>query len=182
MPAVGLGDGLMAGDADDQPAIEPMTPDDWPAVRRIYEEGMAGGDATFETKAPGWAEFDGAHRPDCRLVARLGGEVVGWVALVPYSHRSAYSGVAWESVYVAQAARGRGIGRALLEAVVVASEQAGIWTMMAGVLAENAVSLALHEAVGFRKIGVQSRIGRDSRGRWRDVVLLERRSASVEPD
>jgi L-amino acid N-acyltransferase YncA len=158
-------------------SVEPMTPDDWPAVRRIYEEGMASGDATFETEAPDWDTFDAAHRPDCRLVARIDGDVVGWVALAPYSRRYAYRGVAWESVYVASANRGQGIGRALLDAIVEASERAGVWTLLAGVMAENEASLRLHERVGFRRIGVQRGIGLDASGRWRDVILLERRTA-----
>jgi len=160
--------------------IETMTPDDWPDVRRIYAEGMTSGDATFETEAPEWPAFDAAHRRDCRLVARLNGNVVGWVALAPYSRRNAYKGVAWESVYVTQEARGRGIGRALLDAVVAASEQADVWTLLAGVMVENAASLALHERAGFRRIGVQRKIGMDATGRWRDVVLLERRIGDHE--
>ena len=164
---------------DDAPLIEPMTAEDWPEVRRVYEQGMASGDATFETKAPDWHRFDTAHRPDCRLVARLNGRVVGWVALAPYSRRTVYRGVAWESVYVAADVRGRGIGQALLAAVVEASEAAGIWTLMAGVMAENAASLSVHERAGFRRIGVQERVGLDREGHWRDVVLMERRSPTV---
>ena len=167
----------MVDGVDGDLAIEPLTPDGWPDVRGIYEEGMAGGDATLETEAPDWATFDAAHRPDCRLVARLSGKVVGWVALSPYSRRHVYRGVAWESVYVTEGARGRGIGRALLDAVVAASELAGVWTLIAGVMAQNAASLALHERAGFRRIGVQEAIGQDADGRWRDVVLLERRKA-----
>jgi phosphinothricin acetyltransferase len=157
-------------------AIQPMTPDDWPDVRRIYDEGIGTGNATFETHAPDWAGFDAGHRPDCRLVARLDGRVVGWVALSPYSRRNAYRGVAWESVYVTETARGRGVGRLLLDAVVIASERVGIWTLMAGVMNENAASVAVHERAGFRRIGTQERVGQDATGRWRDVVLMERRS------
>ena len=160
--------------------IEPMTADDWPDVRHIYEEGMESGDATFETDAPDWPTFDAAHRADCRLVARLDGRVVGWVALAPYSRRSAYRGVAWESVYVAPDARARGIGRALVDAVLAASEHAGVWTLLAGVMPENVASLALHERAGFRRIGIQRKIGMDATGRWRDVVLLERRIGGRE--
>jgi phosphinothricin acetyltransferase len=162
--------------------IRPMTASDWPAVRSIYEEGIATGNSTLETAAPDWPAWDAGHRPDCRFVACTDGRVAGWVALSPYSSRSVFGGVAWESVYVAAEARGNGVGRALLEAVVSASEAAGLWTLMAGVQAENAASLAVHERVGFRRIGVQERIGRDAAGRWRDVVLLERRSAVVEAD
>jgi L-amino acid N-acyltransferase YncA len=158
--------------------IMPMKPADWPVVRRIYTEGIATGDATLERDAPDWDHFDRSHRPDCRLVARetRNGDVLGWVALTAYSSRRVYSGVAWESVYVAAGVRGRGVGRALLEAVIPASEAAGFWTLLAGVMAENTASLKLHEAVGFRRVGVQQALGRDPRGRWRDVVLLERRS------
>ena len=167
----------MAEPAERDVTIEPMTADDWPAVGRIYGEGMTSGDATFETEPPDWAAFDAAHRPDCRLVARVHGEVVGWVALTPYSRRNAYRGVAWESVYVASHLRGRGIGRALLDAVIGAAETAGVWTLLAGVMIENSASLAVHERAGFRRIGVQHKIGMDATGRWRDVVLLERRIA-----
>jgi len=161
--------------------IELMTADDWPEVRRIYAEGIATGDATLEREAPDWNHFDHSHRHDCRLVARelAGGPVLGWTSLTAYSSRRVYAGVAWESVYVGADARGRGVGRALLDAVIPASEVAGLWTLLAGVLADNAPSLALHAAVGFRRVGVQHRMGRDARGRWRDVVLLERRSAIV---
>jgi phosphinothricin acetyltransferase len=157
--------------------IEPMDPTDWPAVRRIYAEGIATGDATLEREAPDWDHFDRSHRHDCRFVARLrrGGPVVGWVALTAYSSRRVYAGVAWESVYVAGEARGQGVGRGLLERVIAASEDAGLWTLLAGVLAENGASLALHERVGFRRVGSMHALGQDPGGRWRDVVLLERR-------
>jgi L-amino acid N-acyltransferase YncA len=161
-------------------AIEPMTAADWPEVRRIYAEGIATGDATLEREAPDWGHFDRSHPAECRLVARFSsGDVVGWTALGGYSARRVYRGVAWESVYVAEGARGRGVGRTLLEAITGASEAAGYWTLLAGVLAENERSLALHQRVGFRLIGVQRRLGQDARGRWRDVVLLERRSEIV---
>jgi len=161
--------------------IEPMTATDWPEVRHIYGEGIATGVATLERDVPDWTHFDHSHRHDCRLVARdaAAGRVLGWVALTAYSSRRVYAGVAWESVYVGESARGRGVGRALLEAVIPASEAAGLWTLLAGVLADNASSLALHEAVGFRRLGLQERVGQDVTGRWRDVVLLERRSAVV---
>jgi phosphinothricin acetyltransferase len=159
--------------------VESMTAADWPQVRHIYSEGIATGDATLEREAPDWDHFDRSHRPDCRFVARTepGGPVLGWVALTAYSSRRVYSGIAWESVYVAAEARGRGIGSALLAAVVPASEAAGFWTLLAGVMAENAASLALHARAGFRQVGVQHAMGRDATGRWRDVVLLERRAA-----
>jgi L-amino acid N-acyltransferase YncA len=162
-------------------SIESMTAEDWPAIRQIYAEGIGTGDATLEREAPDWDHFDRSHPVDCRLVAREapGGDATGWAALSHYSGRAVYSGVAWESVYVGEGHRGQGIGRAILEALIPASEAAGYWTLLAGVLAENAASLALHERVGFRQIGVQRRLGQDALGRWRDVVLLERRSALV---
>jgi L-amino acid N-acyltransferase YncA len=160
--------------------IEPMTPDDGPAVLEIYAQGIATGSATLETATPDWAHWQTSHRRDCRLVARDdAGRVLGWTALGRYSTREVYEGVAWESVYVDGAARGRGVGTALLAALVTASEGAGVWTLLAGVLVENVASLALHERAGFRQIGVQERMGRDAAGRWRDVVLLERRSMTV---
>lgn len=160
--------------------IEPMTPDDGPAVLAIFADGIATGVATFDTAAPDWRRWHATHRKECRFVARdADGTVLGWTALSSWSGREVYAGVVWESVYVAAAARGRGVGRALLEALIPASEAAGIWTLIAGVQAENAASLALHEAVGFRRVGVQERIAQDHDGVWRDVVLLERRSPHI---
>ena len=162
--------------------VEPMTPADWPDVHRIYSQGIATGDATLEREAPDWDHFDRSHRHDCRLVARrtTRGPVIGWVALTAYSARRVYSGVAWESVYVAEAARGQGVGRALLEALIDASETAGFWTLLAGIMAENRASIALHSRCGFRRVGVMRAMGRDGRDRWRDVVLMERRSQHTE--
>jgi phosphinothricin acetyltransferase len=160
--------------------IEGMRADDWLALRAIYEEGIETGLATFELTAPEWESWNHSHRPDCRLVARDGGgAIVGWAALSRYSARAVYSGVAELSVYVATTARGRGVGRALMAALIAVSEEAGVWTLQAGVMADNAASLALHEKCGFRRVGVRERIGRDAEGVWRDVVLLERRSPVV---
>jgi phosphinothricin acetyltransferase len=156
--------------------VEPMTDEDAPAVLDIYGQGIATGVATFETVVPEWRAWTASHRRDCRFVARLDGRVVGWTAVARYSSREVYAGVAWESVYVDASARGRGVGAALLAALIPASEASGIWTLIAGVQANNPASLALHERAGFRRIGVQERVGRDSAGRWQDVVLLERRS------
>ncbi|MGZ8501842.1 MAG: N-acetyltransferase family protein [Candidatus Limnocylindrales bacterium] len=158
--------------------VERMRPGHWPAVRSIYQAGIATGDATLERQAPDWEGWDAGHRPDCRLVAVDGDRVLGWVALSPYSTRTVYSGIAWLSVYVAPDAQRHGIGRRLVEAAIEASEEAGVWTIMAGILPENVASLALHERAGFRRIGVQRRLGRDAAERWRDVVLMERRSAA----
>ena len=160
--------------------IEPLAVADWPAVRRIHAEGIATSDATLEREPPDWDHFDRSHRHDCRLVARAADEtVLGWTALSAYSGRRVYAGVAWESVYVAASARGQGVGRLLLEALIVDAEAAGLWTLMAGVMAENAASRAVHTRVGFREVGVQRALGQDATGRWRDVVLLERRSEVV---
>jgi L-amino acid N-acyltransferase YncA len=149
---------------------------DWPAVRTIFEEGIATGQATFETEAPSWEAWDGAH--SAALVAEEDGEVVGWAALSPYSPRACYAGVAEESVYVAARARGRGVGRALLETLVDHSEEAGIWTLEAGVFPENRASVTLHLGCGFRAVGLRERIGRLN-GEWRDVLLMERRSEVI---
>jgi len=159
-------------------AIESMRPEDWPAVRGIYEEGIAGGNATFEMYAPTWDAWDRGHLRECRLVARRGDRVVGWVALSPVSQRAVYRGVAEVSIYVAADARGRGVGGGLLQRLITDSEDAGIWTLQAGVMAENEPSLALHRSCGFREVGRRERIGKHG-DRWRDVVLLERRSPVV---
>jgi phosphinothricin acetyltransferase len=155
--------------------IEPMTAQHWLRVHEIYAAGIAGGDATFETNPPTWEQFDISHLTAHRFVAVVDGVVAGWVAVAPVSARPVYAGVVEHSVYVDPAYSGRGIGRALLAAVIESTEAADIWTMRAGVFPENGASLALHELLGFRRIGVHERLGRD-RGGWRDVVLLERRS------
>lgn len=156
-----------------------MQPADWPAVRAIYLAGIATGQATFETTAPDdWHEWSAGKRSDCRLVARDDQSVVGWAALSPVSKRAVYAGVAEASVYVAEEARGQGIGSALLAALVAASEAAGAWTLQAAIFPANAASLALVKRHGFREVGVRRRIAQHH-GRWRDVVLLERRSERV---
>jgi phosphinothricin acetyltransferase len=155
-----------------------MTPADWPAVREIYLEGIATGNATFETQAPAWEEWDANHMRDCRLVARRGEEVLGWVALSRVSGRCVYAGVAELSIYVAEKARGQGVGQALMEALIAASEERGIWALQAGVFPENRSSIALLKRSGFREVGVHERLGKMG-DRWRDVALLERRSGRV---
>ena len=145
-------------------------------MRAIFGEGIATGQATFETETPSWEHWDGVHSSG--LVAEEDGDVVGWAALAPYSERAVYAGVAEESIYVAERARGRGVGRTLLEELVRRSEQAGIWTLEAGVFPENRASVALHLGCGFRIVGVRERIGRLN-GEWRDVLLLERRSEVI---
>ena len=159
--------------------VRNLTEHDWPQVRAIYAAGIAAGDATFELEPPDWGDFDDRHLPDHRFVAcGPDGAVVGWAAVSPTSRRPVYAGVVEASVYVDPAATGGGVGRALLTALIESTEAAGIWTITAGVFPENVASLGLHEAMGFRRVGVRERIGRH-RDRWRDVVLLERRSPKV---
>jgi L-amino acid N-acyltransferase YncA len=159
-------------------SVAQLQPEHWPAVVRIYREGIATGKATFETTAPTWEKWDADHLPGLRLVAVESDEVVGWTALSAVSDRCVYGGVAEESVYVAEAARGRGIGRLLLEELIRRSEESGIWTIQTGIFPENEASIRLHERVGFRVIGVREKLGRLD-GDWRDVVFLERRSPHV---
>jgi L-amino acid N-acyltransferase YncA len=158
--------------------IEPLRPADWPAVRAIYEAGIATGNATFETAAPAWEAWDAEHLPEHRLLASDDGRVLGWAALAPVSDRCAYAGVAEDSIYIAPQAQGQGVGRALLAALIASAEQAGIWTVQTGIFPENQASVRLHQACGFRVVGVRERLGR-LHGRWRDVLLLERRSQLI---
>lgn len=151
---------------------------DWPEVRRIYFEGISTGNATFEVEAPSWDRWDAGHSRDCRLIACGGDEVLGWAVLSPVSARRVYAGVTEVSVYVGESARGDGVGRALMEALIEASEKAGIWTLQAGIFPENVASIELHKSVGFREIGRRERVGKMG-DRWRDVVLMERRSKIV---
>jgi L-amino acid N-acyltransferase YncA len=159
--------------------IEALQPEHWPSVAAIYAEGLATGDATFETQVPEWEAWDAGHLPAHRLVALDGAEVLGWAAVSSVSERCVYAGVVELSLYVGAAARGRGVGRALLDALVASTEAAGIWTIQSGVFPENTASLALHAACGFRVVGARERLGRSGDGRWRDVVLLERRSRLI---
>jgi phosphinothricin acetyltransferase len=164
--------------SDQQPAMVAIAPMDrvhWPAVRRIYQEGIATGMATFETESPDWTAWDAGHLATPRVVACLGEEVVGWAALMPVSGRVCYRGVAEVSVYVAGTARGQGIGQALLMALIQGSEVAGLWTLVASIHSDNGPSLALHAACGFRTVGRRERIARRLDG-WRDTVIMERRS------
>ncbi len=158
--------------------IVPMLDPHWPAVREIYEEGIATRNATFETTVPEWPEWDTQHLRTCRLVALRGGKIVGWAALSAVSSRQVYRGVAEVSVYIAGGAKGQGIGSALLAALIAESERNGIWTLQAGILAENAASIHLHEKIGFRIVGRREKIGQLD-GQWRDTILMERRSHSI---
>jgi len=155
-----------------------VLPSDWPSIRTIYQEGIDTGNATFEDQVPDWEQWDSGHLRDGRLVAERGGIVVGWAALTAVSGRCVYSGVAEVSVYVAAAARGQGVGGVLLGALVKESEERGLWTLQTGIFPENKASLALHQKCGFRIIGRRERLGKMG-DRWRDVLLLERRSAVV---
>jgi phosphinothricin acetyltransferase len=159
--------------------VEPMRPEHWSDVARIYREGIATGDATFETEVPDWPRWDAAHLAEHRLVATRDGIVVGFAAVSPVSTRAVYRGVVEDSVYVAESARGEGIGRLLLERLVESTEAAGIWTIQSGIFPENEASLVLHQRLGFRVVGRRSRLAH-LRGVWRDVLLVERRSRVVE--
>ena len=158
--------------------ILPMQAEHWESVKKIYEEGIATGNATFETSAPTYEVWDTAHLADCRLVALDGGQVAGWAALTPVSGRCVYAGVADISVYVAEKFRGRKIGDLLLRQLIRESERAGLWTLQAGIFPENKASLALHQKNGFEVLGVRKKIGKMNQV-WRDTILLERRSETV---
>jgi len=161
------------------PEIRPMTPDDWPRVEEIYAQGIATGDATLETETPSWETWDDSHLDVARLVAEVDGRVAGWAALSPISGRCVYEGVAEVSVYVAEGARGHGLGTRLLEALVRRSEEEGYWTLEAGIFPENEPSLRAFEKAGFRTVGLREGLGRQGGGEWRDVMLMERRSETV---
>jgi phosphinothricin acetyltransferase len=156
--------------------VEKMTERDWKEVQSIYREGITTGNATFETDAPEWDQWDKSHLPGCRLVAKSKGQVIGWAALSHVSSRCVYRGVAEVSLYVKSSARGLGVGKALLRALIEESEQAGIWTLQGMTFPENTASIALQKACGFREVGYRERIGQMS-SLWRDVILMERRSS-----
>ena len=159
-------------------AIRPMTDADGPAVLEIYRQGIATGNATFETETPPWEKWTAAHLPHSRIVARDGTGVLGWAALSAVSGRCVYAGVAEVSIYIAEPERGRGVGRALLEELIRQSEKNGLWTLQAGIFPENRASIGLHKSCGFREVGRRERIGKLGES-WRDTVLLERRSKTV---
>ena len=158
--------------------IKAMRSEDWPAVQRIYSEGIATGNATFETETPAWEKWDQGHLQDCRLVAVNSEGILGWAALSPVSTRRVYSGVAEVSVYVAAKARGQKVGTLLLQSLVEQSEGCGVWTLQAGIFPENVPSVGLHKSCGFREVGLRQKLGQRN-GVWRDVLLLERRSSRV---
>ena len=149
---------------------------DWPRVADIYRQGIRSGDATFETEVPTWSEWSATKLPACRIVAETNGRVVGFATASPVSSRPVYAGVAEVMVYVDETVRGRGIGRLLMEELVRCTEASDLWTLQAGIFPENAASIAIHLAAGFKVIGTHERLGRFHDGRWRDVVRMERRS------
>ena len=159
--------------------LRPMTPVDYPAIADIYRVGIATGNATFNTDAPGWEAWDKGHLAACRLVVVEGERILGWTALSPVSDRCVYGGVTELQVYVSASAQGKGAGLALLQGLIAAAEAHGIWTLQAGVFPENTASVSLHERAGFRLVGRRERLGQMADGRWRDVLLLERRSSTV---
>jgi len=159
------------------PVID-LQPAHWPAVKTIYEAGLATGNASFQISAPPWEEWDAAHLKHSRLVSTLNDQVVGWAALTPVSGRCVYAGVAEVSVYVHPDSRGLGIGEELLQELIIESERKGIWTLQAGIFPENTASLRIHEKTGFRQVGFREKIGQMN-GIWRDTILLERRSKIV---
>jgi L-amino acid N-acyltransferase YncA len=158
--------------------ILPLLPEHWPAVKAIYESGLATGHATFQTSAPSWEEWDTAHLKHSRLIAVQDNQILAWAALTPVSGRCVYAGVAEVSVYVDAERRGQGLGEQLLQALIEESEANGLWTLQAGIFPENIASLKIHEKTGFRQVGVREKIGQMN-GIWRDTVLLERRSKTV---
>ena len=155
--------------------IDSLLTQDWEFVRAIYLEGIATGQATFETEGPDWERWDAGHLPQCRIVARSGDGILGWAALSPVSSREVYAGVAEVSVYVAASARGFGVGGALMRALIEASERHGVWTLQSTIFPDNHASVTLHLKHGFREVGRRERIARHH-GVWRDTVVLERRS------
>jgi L-amino acid N-acyltransferase YncA len=161
--------------------IGALRSEDWEAVSAIYAEGIATGNATFETEVPRWEHWDARHLENCRLVARRDGRVIGWTALSPVSARAVYRGVVEESIYIAGAARGQGVGKLLLTAVIEASEVAGLWMLQTSIFPENTASIALHQACGFRAVGQRERIAK-LHGMWRNTVFMERRSQVVGVD
>lgn len=155
--------------------IREMKPTDWKNVEAIYLEAIVSGFATFETESPGWESWNERHLKSCRLVAEKNGEVIGWAALMPVSSRTVYEGVAEVAIYVGKKSRGQGVGKRLLQTLIIASETEGFWTLESQLFPENKVGLALHLKNGFTKVGIRKKIGHHE-GVWKDNVLLERRS------
>lgn len=159
--------------------FRPLVPADWPAVAEIFRQGIESGNATFETEVPDWRSWDAARSPHCRIVAEVDGAVVGYAGLSPVSERPVYAGVCEVMIYLAESARCRGVGGRLLRRLVDETEAQGIWTLQAGIFPENAASIRIFEKAGFKVLGTHERLGRFHDGRWRDVVLMERRSRAI---
>ncbi|RUT69496.1 N-acetyltransferase family protein [Flavobacterium cupreum] len=158
--------------------IRKLSAEDWPQVKSIYEKGIETGNATFQTSAPSWTDWDNSHLQSCRIVMENDGSVMGWAALTPVSSRCVYAGVAEVSVYVDPEQSGKGIGLTLLNELINQSETEGIWTLQAGIFPENKASIRIHEKAGFRILGIREKIGKQN-GIWRDTALLERRSTRI---
>ncbi|MEA4814602.1 MAG: N-acetyltransferase family protein [Oscillospiraceae bacterium] len=158
--------------------IRKMLDSDWPEVSRIYKEGMDTNLATFQAECPSWDEWNASHLKVCRLVIIEDGKVIGWAALTAVSGRCVYAGVAEVSIYIGQEHRGRGAGKTLMLELIRCSEKNGFWTLQSGIMQDNAASIHLHESCGFRTVGYREKIGRDHFGRWRNTVLMEKRSVS----
>lgn len=171
---------LMSRDVNDI-VMDQMVASDWPEVRSIYLEGIETGNATFDTEVPSWEEWDQKYLQDCRLLAKIGKDVIGWAALLPTSSKKAFAGAAELSIYLSKASTGKGIGTKLMTYMIAESEAKGFWTLQSGIFPENKGSIRLHENAGFVEVGVRERIGKLN-GVWRDVVLLERRSRVVGLD
>lgn len=164
-----------------QVVIDTMYPTDWEEVKAIFIEGIEGGNATFHTTPPTWEQWDAGHLEDCRFVARVNGEIVGWIALSPFSSNTFHKGVVEDSIYISNRAQGMGVGSKLLKKCIEESEKCGIWTIQSQIFSENTASIYLHQKYGFREVGVRERFGHLN-GVWRDVTLLDRRSTIVGQD
>lgn len=160
-------------------SIRPMDSSDWERVSAIYQQGIATGNATFETTVPTYEEWHSSHMKECRLVAVMRDEIIGWAAITPVSGRCVYGGVAELSVYIDVNSRNMGVGCKLLNSIIEESEKLGFWMLQSGIFEENHESIALHKKCGFRYVGFRERIGRDENGRWRNTVLMERRSLKI---
>lgn len=159
--------------------IRSMDKNDWPSVSEIYHQGIETGKATFQNDVPVYDEWDASHISECRFVAVHDGKVVGWTALSKVSSRCVYGGVAEVSIYIAEDYRGKGVGRELLQHLIIESEKADFWMLQSGIMEDNTASINLHEKCGFRQVGYRERIGRDIHGKWRSTVLMEKRSGVV---
>lgn len=160
-------------------SIRKMTEGDWPAVVKIYQEGINTGISTFQTCCPSYEEWNASHLKACRLIAFEGNNILGWSALSPVSSRCVYKGVAEISIYIAETARSKGVGTSLLNAIIKESENEGIWTLQSGIIQNNTASLKLHKKCGFREVGYRERIAKDRLGNWRNTVLMECRSDTI---